>query len=92
MFKPSNFDMTDVKFLKFKNGQSVSTLRNRAQASDGWDCYLPIACVAWEKQPFLLAPRRLPGETSAPQEKKSIAIIPIRIQMQAKSSGAEFSR
>ena len=35
MFKPTNFDMTDVKFLKFKNGQSVSTLRNRAQASDG---------------------------------------------------------
>ena len=33
MFKPSNFDMTDVKF--FFNGQSVSTVRNRAQASDG---------------------------------------------------------
>ena len=72
MFKPSNFDMTDVKFLKFKNGQSVSTLRNRAQASDGSDCYLPIACVACESSRFssLLAAWDVsPGETTASQQR-----------------------
>ena len=79
--------------LVFLNGQLVSTLRNRAQASDGLRLLLTYCVSSLRKQPFLLAIWDVsPGETSAPERKKSIVIIPTRLlcQMQAKSSGAEF--
>ena len=62
-----------------------------------WDCYLPIVWVACENSRFslLLAVWDVsPGETSAPERKKSIVIIPtcLLCQMQAKSSGTEFLR
>ena len=95
MFKPSNLDMTDVKF--FKMGSWLVHYITGLRPLMVWDCYLPIAWVACENSRFssLLAVWDVsPADTSAPEQKKSIVIIPtcLLCQMQAKSSGTEFLR
>ena len=95
MSKPSNLDMTDVKF--FKMGSWLVHYITGLRPLMVWDCYLPIAWVACENSRFssLLAVWDVsPADTSAPERKKSIVIIPtcLLCQMKAISSGAEFLR
>ena len=50
MFKPSNLDMTDVKF--FKMGNWLIHYLTGLRPLMVWDCYLPIAWVASENSRF----------------------------------------
>ena len=70
MFKPSNLDMTDVKF--FKMGSWLVHYITRLRPLMVWDCYLPIAWIACENSRFssLLAAWDVsPGETTASQQR-----------------------